>query len=620
MLPSLRTKLKNVSKRNKALQDILASCKIAESVISVEEHKQGIHNTKIILQLSNGEKRVHFYNRVLLSTAIPEGFLSSGNISLDIENLNGLYGCDFTDDDLELVSSALVAKATSLGYYDKVEVPETELLSDATTLLLYDRSNYAQFNSTCQLEIKVTDADNVVQYWRSNPILSKDGPMNLTEWYQVLIANFEVFEKSDLGKNFSLTKIPKTFMVDQYMSENGFIIKIRNETSKILEIAVLLRSYQKIIDGGTTYIPEQLEPLLLNTRLQPKGTKASGTYTDDIMNISLADLENPDKGLWDPDNNFGNGNYVGEYISINGGTKNSIIPFEVDGNPIPTEYNSLSPYIDDRDFGLGKSVRYFISSHLLNDGYFSGPKHPNTIPNQTMMLLKNVADTPITIQYAGFNKPIVLAPDKNVVRQDQVLIGGTDLLPRSVIGEAMVFRITYLDTNEVFEVISDDGNSFLYTTAQELATKLAGIVDFAILTERYSDVDYFYSRNLTNRDMRIQFGQNFVDRSYIIDTALKAKGSAELKVNDLPELDLRLLPPPPAEVIIESRGVEVIEPVNIGLQNKGKYDNTNPEPEYWNTMYNYGIFPVILTLKTGNNSKDYVCGTTPIPPNIYRPQ
>lgn len=620
MLPSLRTKLKNVSKRNKALQDILASCKIAESVISVEEHKQGIHNTKIILQLSNGEKRVHFYNRVLLSTTIPEGFLSSGNLPLDIENLNGLYGCDFTEDDLELVSSTLVAKTTSLGYYDKVEVPETELLADTTTLLLYDRSNYAQFNTTCQLEVKVTDSENVIQYWRSNPILSKDGPMNLTEWYQVLITNFEDFGKSELGKNFSLTKIPKIFMVDQSMSENGFVIKIRNETSKILEITVLLRSYQKIIDGGTKYIPEQLEPLLLNTRLQPKGTKASGTYTDDIMGISLADLVNPDKGLWDPDNNFGNGNYTGEYISINGGTKNSIIPFEVDGNPIPTDYNSLSPYIDDRDFGLGKSVRYFISSHLLNEGYFSGPKHPNTIPNQTMMLFKNVADTPITIQYTGFNKPIVLAPDKNVVRQDQVLIGGTDLLPRYVVNEAMVIKITYLDTNESFEVISE-GDSFLYTTSQDLATKLAGVVDFAILTERYSDVDYFYARNLTNRDMRIQFGKNLVESSgYIIDTALKAKDSAELKVNDLPQFDLSLLPPPPADVDIECRGIAVADPINIGLQNKTKYDSTNEDIEYWNTVYNYGIFPVILTLKTGNNSKDYVCATTPIPPNIYRPQ
>lgn len=619
MLPTLRTKLKNVSKNNKSLQDILASCKIAESVISVEEHKKGIHNTKIILLLANGDKRVHFYNRVLLSTIIPDGFLSSGDVALDIEHLNSLYGCDFNSDDLDLISGSLVAKETSLGYYDKVEVPEGDLLADSTTMLLYDRSNYAQYNSTCQLEIKVINSANEIKYWRSDEITSKDGPMNLTEWYSILVSHIDKFAQSELGKNFSVIKIPKIFMVDSFMSENGFVIKFKNETGGILDITVGLRSYQKIIDGGTKYINGLFEPLLLNTRLQPKGTKASGAFSDDIDSITLADLVNPDKGIWDPDNYFGNGMYRGEYISINGGEKNSFIPFEVGGTVVTEDQFGLTPYIEDRDFGLGKSVRYFISSHLLNNGLFSGPKNADTIPNQTMMLVKNVADTPITIKYEGFNRPIVLAPDKNVVRQDRVLIGGTDLLFRSMGIEAFVIKITYLDTNETFQV-TGNGNEFLYTASQVLASKLAGIVDFAILTERYSDVDYFYARNLTDRDIRIQFGLNFVQPNYIIDAGIKAKGSPELKVSDLPVFDLALIPPPPAEIKIESGGVEITNPVNYGLENKNKYDSTSSEIEHWNTMYNYGIFPVILSITSPSGTKDYVCTTTPIPPNIYRPQ
>lgn len=116
-MPELRKKLRTVSSKNRALQDILRSCGYAVEVVSVEKLTGSVHNTKTILNMSDGQQRVHFYNRVPIQNTIPEGFLSSGDVEFDIEILNTLYGCDFNEDDLELVGGTLKAKPNSLGYY-----------------------------------------------------------------------------------------------------------------------------------------------------------------------------------------------------------------------------------------------------------------------------------------------------------------------------------------------------------------------------------------------------------------------------------------------------------------------------------------------------------------------
>lgn len=122
MLPQPRTKLRGVSSRNQSLQDIFRSSQEALRVLEVIPVPIGLHNTKIIVLLTDGKhQRVHFYNRLLLKDVIPDTFVSSGNLTRDIDTLNSLHGCDFNEDDLELVGGTLKAKPNSLGYYEAEE-------------------------------------------------------------------------------------------------------------------------------------------------------------------------------------------------------------------------------------------------------------------------------------------------------------------------------------------------------------------------------------------------------------------------------------------------------------------------------------------------------------------
>jgi hypothetical protein len=128
MLPTLRKRLKTISDGNKGLQDILRSMQEGTEILSVEMYNGKVHNTKITLQVDQGENvpvqerydnRVHFYNRVALNKAIPTNAVYPKTTVEDaIEVLNLQYGCDFTEDDVEFIDGTLAAKEMSLGYYN----------------------------------------------------------------------------------------------------------------------------------------------------------------------------------------------------------------------------------------------------------------------------------------------------------------------------------------------------------------------------------------------------------------------------------------------------------------------------------------------------------------------
>lgn len=130
-LPVLRKKLGNVSSKNKSLQDIFQSMKYGSEVKSVSKQPVGIHNTKLVLIVDQGLEvpprdrfieRTHFYNRLDLETVLIGLTWSGTDIKSIIQQLN-LQGCDFNEDDIELVSGQLQAKETSLGYFSKTELP-----------------------------------------------------------------------------------------------------------------------------------------------------------------------------------------------------------------------------------------------------------------------------------------------------------------------------------------------------------------------------------------------------------------------------------------------------------------------------------------------------------------
>lgn len=148
--PQLRKKVRfSFGGKNLSLTELRGSVLDGEEFFSVEPHKGGIHNTKLIIYLAdegqdsfNREdntpvKRVVFYNRLNLKDIIPSDFqISLRDIDSTIRELNRL-GYDFNNDDLEFRHGFLAAKAMSLGYHG--ELRDNPYLRD--WLLLIENSN-----------------------------------------------------------------------------------------------------------------------------------------------------------------------------------------------------------------------------------------------------------------------------------------------------------------------------------------------------------------------------------------------------------------------------------------------------------------------------------------------
>lgn len=133
----LRKKLKTVNEFNRSLQDILPTSRRAARVIGVEKQESGIHNTKLIVELDNGERRVHFYNRIDLANILNNVELTSNKIEEIVPQLN-LLGYDFEVSDFILADGVITAHPDSLGYFNG------ELAVSVPKINLYDGVRYYQ--------------------------------------------------------------------------------------------------------------------------------------------------------------------------------------------------------------------------------------------------------------------------------------------------------------------------------------------------------------------------------------------------------------------------------------------------------------------------------------------
>lgn len=129
MFPVPRAQLKTVSYRNQSLQDILGTCTVGISVLSVQQTFEDVHNTRLVVLIDHGkfypgeyrfERRVQFYNRLKLEDILPKDFEPFDSVEESIHYLN-MTGYDFNNDDLELINGKLEAVRTSLGYYSDRE-------------------------------------------------------------------------------------------------------------------------------------------------------------------------------------------------------------------------------------------------------------------------------------------------------------------------------------------------------------------------------------------------------------------------------------------------------------------------------------------------------------------
>lgn len=137
ILPKLRNKISiSAGNTNRALRDIISPTSIGSYVESVEALNYGFHNTKIAIMVDNWingvpvnglaerfTRRVIVYNRVNLSTIIPVGaVVPTTSVAAAVAVLNSKYCLDLTEDDIEIKNGKIVAKATSLGYYEEQDV------------------------------------------------------------------------------------------------------------------------------------------------------------------------------------------------------------------------------------------------------------------------------------------------------------------------------------------------------------------------------------------------------------------------------------------------------------------------------------------------------------------
>ena len=136
-MPQLRNKISiSAGNTNRALRDIISPTSIGSYVESVEALKYGFYNTKISIMVDNWingvqvndvaerfTRRVIVYNRVNLATVIPAGaVVPTTSVAAAIAVLNSKYRLDLTEDDIEIKAGKVVAKPTSLGYYEEQDL------------------------------------------------------------------------------------------------------------------------------------------------------------------------------------------------------------------------------------------------------------------------------------------------------------------------------------------------------------------------------------------------------------------------------------------------------------------------------------------------------------------
>ena len=127
--PKFRNKISLSAKGNSALKDILTPTSVGVDIESIESIIAPLHNTKVVIKtdlrkagqtVTESERysrRVITYNRVDINTILPEGYApSSTDIATEVEKLNSLHSCDFTEDDILIEGGKIVANPSSLGY------------------------------------------------------------------------------------------------------------------------------------------------------------------------------------------------------------------------------------------------------------------------------------------------------------------------------------------------------------------------------------------------------------------------------------------------------------------------------------------------------------------------
>ena len=423
-MTELRKRLKTISFRNEGLQRVLRTCAGAVDVISVEEHVGGIHNTKVIFLMENGEHRVQFYDRVDIKLAVPEGYVTSGSVATDVAILNSAFGGDFTEDDLILVDGKLKAKPESLGYRnDEAVTPPTNVLpGDSVSFHLMMNSSDYMNNWWPRVEIRVQKIDAEGYVDDDEIVTIGETSIGDRPWYIGALEFIQnSFNTGELKDWATVTVATHPSKVNMDVLDNYFIT-LTNKRDFPIEVAVLT-----LLNSDERY---EVEPLLNNARLQPKGAPATYSAVSDTKHIKTSDFVNFVDGLYSGvDGDYPQGLYTGELISINGGTTNTWWP-DIPLNPenFKNDPYPINPRIEDlQGSQIRQLVRLFINEQIYDNQSLIGAAIEEAyapefqVDKHIIAIFKNMSPTPISIKYAAFTQPINLLPYQDLSHPDEVL-------------------------------------------------------------------------------------------------------------------------------------------------------------------------------------------------------
>lgn len=547
-MPELRKKLRTVSGKNIALQDILRSCGEAVEVISVEKLTGGVHNTKSVLAMTSGEQRVHFYNRVLITNTIPDGFISSGDIDLDIEVLNTLYGCDFTEDDLVVVCGKYAAKPDSLGYYSDGEQGNqgSSLPADVISMHLGDYKEHGRHDEYNAIVLRLRVETKPLEMTETILISNKES------WYggnnqdkiSEIIKDGLLEIQTKLG--IEIFDITPTTWHEAYgeILTQSYLVKIINPLQTAIEIAINIVSLDEA--GG---VEQASQVLLPNTRLSAKGSTLTYCPTKDMAVIRFSDAN---MDFNNPINGDERMVYSGEYLGVNGAYKNSyFLPSAIRGlsigerGDVYIETDSLSP-----TGGLVNLVRTFVSTlrippvevpyvmPTLIDPPRESPQimptlvdlpveSPHAIPtldpDTVIVIMKNTFSTPVELNISQLLKPVQFAPHANITKPDEFFLltplgGSNEHFSAKVIIDGVEIIIPNVNMATLWRKMSGD-------------PRISSKLEVLILTENGSDDHFGYLKNKTDKPVDIFITPNTEETDTILNIILEPKGTPGTKYN-----------------------------------------------------------------------------------------
>ena len=449
-MPEFRTKvLITADNSNKALRDIIRPTSIGSYVESVEAINYGFYNTKISIMIDNWingvapeglterfTRRVIVYNRVNLSSILPEGLVIPSNLQAALILLNSKYRLDLTEDDIEISGGVIKAKPTSLGYYsEQGAVTEKACYSDRFNTFL---SNTCHYRTTMinGLGSSFSHSNTLIRYFE---IKIENISTGVVDMFEIDVTNglFPVYVDKNANTYEAIAALQDFFSnradIEVQANFETLTVSTMRAFGPSGPIGPISTTSFPIVIPNLTFINKTAGALKLTIRcgimIGPSDPISKTTLMDGIVLEAagsklpacplkhrefITTTEAPSSFDGDPWKLPGN---IITHIGVNGGLVD-VSSIEVDylSNPTtidPTKYMSAREYISDifRLAGLGNCLRVYHNSNYHQ--YESNSEDRATGIPKTYMF-ENITSEVVTltmVMASGEEYVISLAPD-----------------------------------------------------------------------------------------------------------------------------------------------------------------------------------------------------------------